>query len=118
MEDSVHSVRRCALLHARKQDCKSFGIPAAALETRPMAGGKRRDLVEEEQLRVVAAPHVALAALELQHAADPLARHPAPRTERFVVAMEFSAAIAEQSASRGCRKEVTERIDPVWQRHR
>src|SRR6478609_4321489 len=118
VEDSVHRVRRCALLLARKQDCKSFGILAAALETRPMAGGERRNLVEEEQLRVGAAPHVALAALEFQHAADPPPRHPTPQAERFAVAMKFPPAIAEQSASRGCREEVTERIDPILQRHR
>src|SRR5262249_35969607 len=54
---------------------------------------------------------------KFQHAADPLPRHPTPRAQRFVVAMELTAAIAKQGAARSCRKQFTERIDAVLQRH-
>jgi hypothetical protein len=38
--------------------------------------------------------------------------------ERFVVAMEFAAAVAQQSPARGRRKQIAKRIDAVLQRHR
>src|SRR6202008_48246 len=117
MKEPVHRARRCAFRLAREQQRKSFRIAAAALETRPMTGGKRRNFIKKEQLRVVAAPHVALTAFKFQHATDPLPRHPAPRAQRFVVAMEFAPAIAEQGAACSCRKQLTERIDAVLQRH-
>ena len=82
---------------------KSLRLLAAAFEAGPVAGGERGRLVEEKQLRVIAAPDVALPALEAQHAADPLPRCVAPFRQRPVVAMEFAAAIAEQRAARVSR---------------
>ena len=65
-----------------------LGILAAAFEARPMTGGQRRRLVEEEQLGVIAAPDVALAIFEVEHAADPLPRGPAPARQRLLVGVE------------------------------
>src|SRR5262249_11587901 len=117
VKEPVHRARRCAFPIAREELRKSFGIPAAAVETRPMTGSKCRDFVKKEQLRVVAAPHVALTALEFQHAADPLPRHPTARGQRFVVAVELATAIPKQGAACSCRKQFTEWIDAILQRH-
>src|SRR6185295_14266797 len=92
-------------------------VGAPAFEARTVASRERGDLVEEEQLGVVAAPDVALASLEVQDAADPLPRRPAPVSQGAVVAMKLAAAIAEQQPARGIGDERTERIDAILQRH-
>jgi len=50
---------------------EALRIFSAALEARPVTGGKRRDFVEKEKLRVVFPPHVAVTPVEFQSAADP-----------------------------------------------
>src|SRR5262245_24484239 len=92
-------------------------IGPPAFEAGTVAGGERGRLVEEEQLGVAAAPHVAVASLELEAAANPGARYPAPPRERAIVAMETAAAIAEEHPAGGLREEIAERIDTVGQRH-
>src|SRR5207244_2659247 len=57
---------------------KSLRVLAAAFETRPVPGRERRHLVEEKKLRIALAPDVAMPALEVEHAADPLARRVTP----------------------------------------
>src|SRR5689334_9345394 len=94
MKDPIHRHSRRASLLAGEQKCEPLGILATAFEARPVACSEGGNFVEEEQFGVVAAPDAALTALELQHATDPLARHPASRSERLVVAMKFSAAIS------------------------
>ena len=75
-----------------------------------MPGRQRGRLIEKEQLGVEPAPDVAMAALEVEHAANPLPRCPAPRRQRLRIGMETPAAIAqEQSACRHSSK-VAERV--------
>src|SRR3954468_13328816 len=95
-----------------------LGIPAPAFEARPVAGGESSRLVEEEQLRVPAAPDVALAALEVEHAANPLPRRPAPPRQPLLVGMNPAAAIAHVEPTRRRREQFAERIDPVLQTER
>src|SRR3984893_5330165 len=92
---------------------KFLGILAAALEAWPMPARERGRLVEKEQLGVEAAPDVALAALEVEHAADPLPRRPAPRRERLGVGVESPAAVAEQRAARRHGNELPEWGDAI-----
>src|SRR6516165_193116 len=119
-----HLVHRGSVRPCRKPSClapclgEGFRILAAALEARPMPGRQRRHLIDKKQLGVVAAPHVALPALEIEHAANPLPRRPAPPGQRFCVGMKAAAAVAEQRAARGSRKQFAERVHPVLQRHR
>src|SRR5271154_3949503 len=96
---------------------KRFGILAPAFETRPMPSRECRRLVEKEQLGVIAAPDVTLPALEIEHAANPLPRRPAPLRQCFGVGMETPAAVTKQGSPRGRCIEFTERIDAVLQRH-
>src|SRR6478609_8058877 len=96
---------------------KRFRILAPAFEAGPVASGERGHLVHKKQLGVIAAPDVALAALEIQHAADPLPRRPAPAGQLLVVGVEASAAIAQEQAARGRSEQLAKRIDAVLQGH-
>jgi hypothetical protein len=82
-----------------------------------VAGRERGRLVEEEELGVEAAPDVALAALEVEHAADPAPRRPAPGVERARIGVEAAAAVAEQRAARRHGEERAEGVDAILQRH-
>ena len=77
----IHRGGRCALLLARKQKRKPLGILAPAFEAGPMAGSEGRDLVEEEQFRVAVAPDLAVTIVEVELAANPLFRCPAPGSQ-------------------------------------
>ena len=79
---------------------EGFRVLAAALETGPVSGSERCWLIKEKQFGVVTTPDVALAALEIEHAADPLPRCPPPRRQRLGVGMKTPAAIAEQRPAR------------------
>ena len=79
---------------------ESLRILAPAFKARPVPGGERGHLVEEKQLGVIAAPDVALAALEIQHAADPLPRRPAALGQLSVVGVDAPAAVAHEQAAR------------------
>src|SRR6202043_1257933 len=96
---------------------KFLGILAAALEAGPMPGRERGRLVEKKQLGVEAAPDVAPAALEIEHAADPLPRRPAPRRQRLGVGVKTAAAIAAERAARRHGKQLAEWSDAILQRH-
>src|SRR5205814_5725378 len=78
---------------------KGEGVAAAAFEAGPVPGSQRGRLVEKEQLGIAVAPNRAMTLLELRDAADPLARGPAPRAERAIIAMEPAAAIAHEPSS-------------------
>src|SRR5262245_37759011 len=97
---------------------KSLRIGAAALEAGTMAGGERGRLIQEEQFGVARAPNVAVPAFEVEHAADPAARDPAPRAQRAVSAMKPPAAIAEHEAARRVGEQIAEWIDAIGKRHR
>ena len=60
--DPLHRPTR-ALLCLENKMCEELGVAATTFKTRPMARCKRRHFVEEEQLRVEAAPYIALAIL-------------------------------------------------------
>ena len=119
MQHSSISAHGAAAKPARLAPClgKSLGIFAAALEARPVTSRERSRLVKKEQLGVVTAPDVALAALEVENAADPLPRRPAPRRQCLCVGVKAPAAVAEQRPARRHGIEFTERIDTVLQRH-
>src|SRR5262245_54178680 len=106
-----------AVRSARKRRGKCLRIVAAAFEAGPVTGGKRGRLVEEEQLRIALAPHLAMPSLEFEEAANPGVRDPASAPQRAVVAMEAAAAIAEEQPARGISDEIAERIDAIGQRH-
>jgi len=48
VKDFINRLRRCAFRLTREQQRKSFGIPPAALETRPMTGSQCGNFVEKE----------------------------------------------------------------------
>jgi len=89
-----------------------------ALRARPVAGGERGRLVEEEERRVAPGldDRVAAPAAELEPARDPAPPHerPAHLSPRVVQA----AAVAVDEPARGRRDDLTERRDAVTQRHR
>src|SRR5690349_19161211 len=97
---------------------ESLRINAAALETGAMPGSKRSHLVEEKQVGVAGRPpHIVAPPFELEHAADPLARSPAPLPQTLVITMEAPAAVAEHRAARRRRDQLAERRDAILQRH-
>ena len=81
-----------------------------------MAGGERGRLVEEEELGVALAPHVAPAVLERADADNPVLRRPAAAASVSVVAMQPAAAIAHRAAALGDSVKVAKRIDAILQR--
>ena len=99
---------------------KALGIAAAALEAGAMAGGQRRRLVEEEQLGVAVGLHhrLAVPALELEHAGDPLPGGPAAGPERPVGQMEGAAAVAHHEAAVRRGDDLALGRDAVLERHR
>jgi hypothetical protein len=114
----VHRRRGRTLALARKQCRKKFRILAPAFETGPVTGGERRHLVEKEQLAIAVAPHLAVAVVELETAADPLLRGPAPRAELALLIVQSPAAIAHEQSARGSGEQNAKGIDAVLQRHR
>src|SRR5208282_3052375 len=104
---------------ARLSPClgKGLRIAAAALEAGPMPRRKRSRLVKKKQLGVEAAPDIALAALEVEHAADPLPRCPAPRRQRLRIGVKSPAAVAHEQPARRRGKQLSERSDSILQRH-
>ncbi len=109
VQDFVHRRRARALGLAGEQRGETLGILAPAFEAGPVAGGQRRHLVEEEQFGVAVAPDLAMAVVEIEPAADPLLRRPAPRRELALVVVNAPAAIAQQRAARGRGDEFAER---------
>src|SRR2546425_9375736 len=103
---------------AGESGSKELRVCVAAFEARTMPRRERSGLVEEEQFGVARAPNVAVASFEVETAADPSPRHPAPPPQRAVVAMETPAAIAEEQAAGGIGEQITERIDAIGKRHR
>src|ERR1700722_11338592 len=97
---------------------KGLRLFAATLETGPVAGGQRGRLVEKKQLGIKAAPNVALASLEFEHAANPLPRLPAPCGQRLGISVKPPAAVAEKGAARRSGKQRAEWVHPILQRHR
>jgi hypothetical protein len=92
---------------------KGQRVRAAAFEAGPVPGRERGRFVEKEQFGIEAVPHVAAATPEIEHAANPLPRHPAPRCQRLCGGMQAPAAIAHEQAARRRGKELSERIDAV-----
>src|SRR4029077_8413762 len=119
LKDSIHfrRARNSAAVSLPPFLGKQHRIRAPALEARPMPGRERRDLIEEKQIGEARSPNVVAPPLELQHAADPLARGPAAPAQRPAVAMKAPAAIAEEHSARRRRDQFAERIDAVLQRH-
>ena len=96
---------------------ESHVVGAAAERARPVAGGERRRLVEEEELREPAGLHQrpALPAAELQAACDPALAVVAPPDPPLGVVE--AAAVAVDEASRWIGDEVAERRHTVLARH-
>ena len=92
-------------------------VAAAALEARAVAGRQRGRLIEEEHLGVAVLPDVAMPALELEQAADPRSRSPAPQGQRAGIGMDAPAAIAHEQAERGVGKQFAEWRHAIGQRH-
>jgi hypothetical protein len=92
-------------------------VCAPALEAGTVTGGERGRFVEEEQLGIAPSPYVAMASLEFEPAANPAARDPSPHAEGAIIAMETTAAIAEEKTAGAVGKQPTKRIDPIGQRH-
>ena len=82
-----------------------------------MTGSKCGRLVEKKQLGVTVPPNPAVALVELEAAADPSARNPAPRGERTMVGMKAAAAIAEEAAARRIGEQFAEWIHAIGERH-
>jgi len=114
----VHRGGAGARLPAREQRGESFRLLAPAFETRPVTGGERRHLVEEEQFGVAVAPDVAVAIIEVEAAADPLLRRPASRAKLAVLIVQAPAAIAHEQSARRIGEQAAKRIDAVLQGHR
>src|SRR2546429_3707663 len=88
--------RRDLLLRRRPARRERQGVAATALEAGPVPRRERGRFIEKKQLGVAIAPDRAMAPLELEHAADPRARYPAPARERAVAAMQAAAAVAHE----------------------
>jgi len=111
----IHCTGRCALVLAGKQPGEKFRIAATTFKTWPMPRRKSRHFVEEEQFRIVATPHIALAILEVENAADPLPRCPTPAGQCAIGGVKLAAAIAHQRSARRRRNEFAEGGDAVLQ---
>src|ERR1041384_7146489 len=98
LQHQIHRgrARHGAAFRLRPVVRKRICVGAAALEARPGARRERGRLVEEEQSGVAVAPDRVTAALELQHAANPLPRGPAAPPQSLVVAMETPTSVAEE----------------------
>ena len=87
---------------------------AAAVCAGAMTGGKRRGLVEKEQLCVGAASHDGvLVALEGEHAADPRFVLPAPGEQDLAIRIVNDAAVAHHGAARGDRADLAGGSDSI-----
>ena len=91
---------------------EGVGLRAPALPARPVPGGTRGRLVEEEQLGVPAGAHhrMARAPLEVQHAGDPALDLPA--LDEHALAVDQAATVAHQGAVRGIGIERLRRQHP------
>ena len=93
------------------------GGRAATFPAGPVAGGKRRRLVEEEQFGVASRRHdLALAAFERQRADDPRLVLPAADAEAARAVMQ-DAAIAHEIALRRVGDDLAQRRHAVLQSH-
>ena len=113
MERFVHGIH--AARRPGKGRTKAVRRLAAALEARPVTGGERGRLVEEEKLRVVPAPNVALTIFEFADADKPVLVLPAAAAERPIVPMHPPAAIAHEPAALGGGVKLAERVDAILQ---
>ncbi len=87
---------------------KGIGGSAAALKTGPVASGKCCNLIEKKQLGIAVAHDLALAALELEHADDPLPRRPAPFAQCFGLwIMDPATTITKNRATRPVGNDLT-----------
>jgi hypothetical protein len=116
VQHAIHLVRTRSVPTGERRR-KSLCIRPPALEAGAVTGRKRSRLVEEEQLGITRPPNVSVPSVEIEAATNPSARNPASSAKGTLVAMEASAAIAEQQAARRIGKETAERIDAVGQRH-
>src|SRR3954454_6270577 len=89
----------------------------SAFGTWTVSRGESRDLVEEEELGVASAPHLPLPPFERGEADQP--SRPAPRAARHLLfrVVKASAPIPEHQATRRRGDQLSERGDPVPQRH-
>ena len=87
----IHGAGRRALRLAGKQLCEKFSVATTTFKTWPMARRKSGYFIEEEQFRVVAAPHIALPILEFENATDPLPRYPTAASQRPVGGVKLAA---------------------------
>src|SRR6185369_8326768 len=91
---------------------------AAAVEAGPVAGGKRRRLVEEEQLGPAPPRHRhTVEVLVLELADQPAFEAPALLQERAALRIVDDAAVAGEQPARRGRDDIAERGDAVLQRH-
>lgn len=82
---------------------ESLRVFAAAFEARPVPGRERSGFVEKKQLGIKTAPDVAVAAFEVDYAANPLPRRPAPRGQGLGIGVKAAAAVTEEKPARGDR---------------
>ena len=78
-----------------------------------MTGGKCSDFVEKEKLRIVFTPHIAVASVEFQTAADPLVADVPTFAQRPIVAMKSPAPVSQHGSARFYRDQITEGIDTI-----
>ena len=104
----------------RERSGIALGRLAPAEEAGAMAGGERRDLVEEEKLgpaRIagarIAAHHIPVPAAEVKRADDPGFRRPAARQQRPRRGIMDDPAIACEEPPFGRRMNLSERVDTV-----
>ena len=92
-------------------------VLATAQRARPVAGGERRRLVQEEELREAARPkeRSAVPALELEPARDPPARRVARPDPASVVVDAAAVPVDEPAGLDG--DDLPERRDAILQRH-
>jgi hypothetical protein len=114
---TIHRAGRRALPLVQKQLCEEFGIAATTFKTWSMPCRKSCYFIEEEQFRVVATPHIALAILEFEDATDPLPRCPTSARNRPIGGVKLAATIAHQCSARRSRNEFAEGGDAVLQWH-
>src|SRR5437660_1202004 len=110
-------MRNFSTLRAPPKFRERFCVVSPAFKAGAMTGGQGSGLIEEEKFGVAGIPNFATSIFELQNAANPLPRGPAPISECQRIAMKAPAAIAEEQSACGRRNQIAKGIDTVLQRH-
>ena len=118
VHDHIHVISAIRSSYSyRPGDFEALIVGMAALGARPMAGGERRRLVEEEELRPrVGLQQLAVASTKRRAAGDPAPHLPGAHDAPGVVMQD--ASIAHERATLSYSNNLANRRHPILQWHR